>query len=157
MPPVDGKDAIYDLMQRVLDSIVIKFEQEEIELPERRYLSVGEVAHDCEQLTISFIQMYLGPPGQQAEAPSQCHDPRTAVIQVELTRTMPPNESRSSGPSPNAMNERTHDRTTDAWLLMDASLEAFQNEFTGVLTDVSVTNPQGGYQSVVLNLVVGIP
>ena len=55
------------------------------------------------------------------------------------------------------MNERTHERTTDAWLLMDSSLEAFQNEFTGVLTDVSVTNAQGGYQSVVLNLVVGIP
>lgn len=157
MVPVDGKDAIATFMQSMMDTIVEKYAAEGVELPERQYLAVGEVVLDTEQLTVSFIQMYLGPPGHQPDAVSRCHDPRSAVFQVQLTRCVPSPTTRTSGPTAQAMTDHTWEKTADAWLLMDGVLEAYRDDFLGVMVDVSVSPAQGGFQSVILNVTSGIP
>lgn len=154
---VQGKDATGALMQAVLDSIVAKFEEEGVDLPDRRYLATGATAHDCEQLTVSFVQMYLGTPGDPAESPQRCDSPRSVVLSVQLVRCLPTTPPRASGPQPAAISGMTERQTQDAWLLMDGAFGPIQNLWLDVLADVTVTDPQGQYQAIVLNLTVAVP
>jgi hypothetical protein len=40
---------------------------------------------------------------------------------------------------------------------MDAALGPISGEWLGAISDVGVTEPQGGFQAIVLNLVVAVP
>ena len=54
-----------DFLDAVLAKVVATYEEYHIDLPSRRFWTMGEPAIDCEQLSVSFIQMYLGLPGAQ--------------------------------------------------------------------------------------------
>lgn len=153
----DDVDSLGDLMSHVLDNVVGVFEQAGIELPERRYIAYGGVAHDCEQVTVSFIQMYLGPPGDQAAQPQRCDAPRTAVLALQIARCLPASGPRGSAPIADSISEHALSQSRDAWLLMEAGATSVDAWGLGVLADVAVTEPQGGYQAVVLNLILAVP
>jgi hypothetical protein len=80
---------IVDFMDNVLQRIVDTFESNNVPLPARQYWTVGQTAIDCEQLVVTLIQIYLGPPGDQASSPQRCNMPRTAVMTVTLAREIP--------------------------------------------------------------------
>ena len=61
-----------DFLDAVLAKVVATYEEYNIDLPSRRFWLMGEPAIDCEQLSVSFIQMYLGLPGDQASQPQRC-------------------------------------------------------------------------------------
>lgn len=152
----DVVESLGVLLENVLDGVASTFDLANVVLPEKQYIATGEVAHDCEQVTVSLIQMYLGAPGSQSEEPQRCNVPRSAVLQIQIARCLPPAAPRSTGPSVAAMTEMTKIQARDSWLLMDAALSAV-DDYAGVLADVSVTNPAGGFQAVVLNLTVAVP
>ncbi len=143
-------------MQHVLDKIVDVFEQADVSLPDRRFLHVGATAHDCSQVSVSFMQMYAGMPGGRVNEPQKCNAPRTAVLTIQIVRKIAMPEGRATPPTADNLTMHTHEKTQDAWLLMDASMTAVE-DYIGVLADVTVTPPQGEYQAVSLNLSVGIP
>ena len=60
-----------NLMDGVLEKTVEVFEDYNVPLPSRQFWTVGEPAIDCEQLVVSFIQTYLGLPGNQASEPQR--------------------------------------------------------------------------------------
>ena len=66
--PSEAKNA-KDLLDGVLDTLVSVFSSYSVPLPSRQYWTVGEQAIDCEQLTVTLIQIYLGAPGDQASSP----------------------------------------------------------------------------------------
>jgi hypothetical protein len=152
---VPNEEIVGALMQHILDKIVAVFDQAQVDLPARRYIHIGATAHDCEQLTISFLQMYAGPPGIRANEPQKCNSPRTAVFTVQLVRPAPLPEGRTQPPSIQSFYSHTLEKTRDAWLLMDAAMMAV-DDYIGVIADVAVT-PPSDYQAIVLNLSVGIP
>lgn len=154
----DDKSAVGDFLTSVLDGVVGVFEQANVSLPEKRYIAAGPVAHDCEQVTVSFIQMYLGAIGAPADQPQRCDSPRVVVLTAQVVRCVPTSGTRTTtGPAAATMNANTLTRMQDAWLLMEAGANAVDTFGLGVLANVTTTDPQGGFQATVLDLVAAVP
>lgn len=166
-----------EVAEIILQTIEATYVQNAVDLPSRRYLSVGGLAatvHDCEQVTISFEQGYSGTPGNQAQDPVKCDAPRSGVYVVELVRAVPlPNTTAPLGknglaPSrfsdaaqssttvaalpPSVLTEMAKTQMRDAMLLMEAGLRAGQTTLTGAIVDVSAGTPQGGYQGMIMTV-----
>ena len=52
-----------NMMDQVLEKVTSVFTSFGVPLPSRCYWTMGAPAIDCEQLVVSFVQVYLGPPG----------------------------------------------------------------------------------------------
>lgn len=159
MSDVLDTEAIATVMTDILDSIASVYEEAGVELPERQFIAMNSVVNDnCEQLSVAFQQMYMGPPGDQLETPSRCNDPRSIVLQIQLFRCIPVPQGRGNvPPTPEQMDESTRILTADCWLLMDGALSSIPAQWLGGIADVSVTDALGGYQAVQLNVVVAVP
>src|SRR3954471_16962051 len=118
---VPATEAIGAAMKDIIESINAVFEAEGVTLPSRQYILIGEAAHDCEQLTVSFEQLYLGGPGDEVGAPLQCDAARTIVVQVQLVRCIP-KPTRQNAVSVEEMIESTEQLTRDAWLLLEGGV-----------------------------------
>lgn len=153
---VPDHEVVGALMEQVLEHIVQYFEAAGLEVPGRRYLNVGQTAHDCEQLTVSFQQIYAGAPGDRAETPQKCNSPRSVVLTIQTVRRVALPAGRTTPPEPQEITDRTKQKTTDAWVMLDAAL-SLVDDYIGAIADVTVTNPSGEYQATVLNLTVGVP
>jgi hypothetical protein len=155
--PVPLTEAIHAAITGILDAIVVVYQDNDVSLPDRQYIAMNSVAHDCEQLTVAFQQMYLGPPGGQLDTPLKCDAPRSIVVQVQLARCVPIPNSRGQAPSIEQMNESTLIMTRDCMLLMEGVCASDAAQFLGYIADSSVTEPEGGIQAVQMNVVVGVP
>lgn len=120
-------------------------------LPARRYVASGQTAHDCEQVTVSFQQGYLGLPGDQATTSARCDSAASLVFLVEVVRKVPVLSQRGGAPSVEALNAAGHNQLSDAETLLDAA-RSFGNDFGGVLADVFAGEPSGEYQAIAANV-----
>ncbi len=154
---IPDTEIIFEIMQDVIDSIVAVYSDADVTIPARNIIAAGPTVHDCEQLSITFEQMYSGGPGDQAEQPVRCESPRSVVLTVQLVRCIPTPVGRGQAPSPEAMATSTSQLLKDVWLLMDGVMASRAAGYLGALADISVTPPDGAYQAVVANLVVGVP
>jgi hypothetical protein len=157
--------------QHILSTVELVFAEHGVALPERRYLSVGtqgSTVHDCEQVTVTFEQGYSGKPGNQAQEPTRCNGPRTAVYSVEVVRAIPVVNTPEAAPNtqipsrygqvmagvdtiePSKMTEVGIRQMRDAAILLDAGMRAADNGIQGGICDVTAGQPQGGLQAVIL-------
>lgn len=157
--------------QHILTTVELVFAEHGVALPERRYLSVGtqgSTVHDGEQVTVTFEQGYSGKPGNQAQEPTRCNGPRTAVYAVEVVRAVPVVNTPEATPTtqvpsrygqvttgvdiiePSKMTEVGIKQMRDAAILLDAGMRAADNGIQGGICDVSAGQPQGGLQAMVL-------
>lgn len=136
-------------MNDILNSVVQTFGQANVELPARRYIAAGQTAHDCEQVTVSLSQLYIGPPGDQAQEPQRCEAPRSAVVLVEIVRCIPSMNTRTGEVDVTALQAVAETQARDAWMLLEA---ATNMDVYGILGDVTPTDPQGKYQAITLTL-----
>jgi hypothetical protein len=152
---------IVDFLDEVLQRIVNTLESFNIPVPARQYWTVGQPAIDCEQLVVSLVQIYLGPPGDQASSPQRCTQPRTAVMTVVLSREIPTVGQNGRAPSADKINAAAKISAIDAYALMRVI-----NEFdvwepggygVGVIATADIADPEGGFQSVNLQLTMAIP
>lgn len=162
--PLPGEGADVEILpaylQLVLDKVVGTFEQAGIELPERRYIAYGDVAADCEQLTVQFQQLYDGSPGGNPNAVQQCDGPRSVVMVVELFRCVPTTAGPRGGPpSPEAMDASTVIFLKDAWLLLDSADQVSKASgwAPGFIVDVNPISPSGGFAGTRMNLTTLVP
>ena len=153
VPPTE---AISATLQNILDSVNASFEQEGVPLPERQYYTVGQTAHDCEQLTVTLLQFQLGGPGDEPEKPLKCNAARTVVLVVELIRCIPVSRSRGEPVTPERIAEATDGFSRDAWLLMEGVLNSSAADYLGALADIEFPEPEDIYQTIRLNLTVGV-
>jgi hypothetical protein len=138
------------------DTIIATFESYEIDIPARRIITMGLPPYDCEQLTVSLIQMYYGLPGAQAQTPQRCDGPITAVVAVQVLRAIPLGDMSGNPPKPEDATNSVLAQVTDAWALM-RSLAALDEFGLGVIADVVSAEPQGGYDGPVLTLTMAVP
>lgn len=152
---------VKNLLQNVLDTVVSSFESYNVPLPNRRYWNTGQAAVDCEQLSVSLIQIYLGPPGDQASMPQKCNMPRSAVMTVLLAREIPVVGVNGRPPSPEKISEGAEISAVDAWVLMQSINELDQWEpgtfGVGTIATVDIPPPEGGFQLVTMQLTMAIP
>jgi hypothetical protein len=150
-----------DMMDGILERVETVFQSYNVELPARRYWAIGQPAIDCEQLVVSFLQMYLGAPGDEATSPQRCHVPRSAVVTISIARAVPIVSAGGRPPTPEKIQQSSATSAIDAWVLMDA-VKLFDmwdgsGYGLGVIATVEITPPEGGFQSVTMNLTLAVP
>ena len=150
------------LLDQLLQVIVDRYTFHGVTLPTRQYWTMGQEAIDCEQLVISFQQLYIGPPGDEATRPQKCNSPRSAVLKATIAREIPAVGGRGLIPTEEKMQEAAYISSVDAWVLLDCVAFLDQWETTGafglgVIGTVDVDPPSGGFQTVTATFTLAVP
>lgn len=148
-------------LERVLETVVAQYAAYGMPLPARRYWSIGLPPVDCEQLVVSFNQMYLGAPGSQVATPQKCEAPRTATFSVSVARPVPSGGHTGAAPSTASLTKAATVAAYDAWILMESAAALDQWEEggfgVGVIATVDTLQPEGGFQVVTLSCTAAVP
>jgi hypothetical protein len=135
-------------LDKVLEKTVETFEELNVPVPSRYFWTMGEPAIDCEQLVVSFIQIYLGLPGDEASQPQRCSVPRSAVLRISVSRQVPVVGANGKAP-------------VDTWVFMELinKLDQWEpGEFgMGVIATVEAANPEGGFQTTNMQVTLVVP
>jgi hypothetical protein len=157
----EGALNIVDFLDGVLERVEATFQSYNVPLPSRRYWTVGQTAIDCEQLVVTLVQVYLGPPGDQASTPQRCNMPRTAVMAVTIAREIPVVSQNGRPPSAEKITDGSKISAIDAYVLMSSinSLDMWESGGygVGVIATADITPPEGGFQIVNMQLTMAIP
>lgn len=163
---IDNVNSVFDTAQDILDEISSIYSSVTgvTALPTKQYIAAGgqgSQPHDCEQVTISMEQLYVGMPGAPAQGPERCDSPRSAVFFVEIVRNTTITERTARGVTVPKMRTAAQEtdlariQMQDALLLMEAGLNV-ASEFIGGVADVSAGPESGGYQAMVLTLILPV-
>lgn len=156
-------DALHlkNLMDGILSRIETVFQAYNVPLPSRRYWTMGEVAVDCEQVVVNFLQMYLGTPGDEQSAPQRCHVPRTATVVISISRPVATVGQNGRPPSGDKITESSYTSAIDAWVLMECIREFDMWDDSGyglgVIATLDSSGPEGGFQTVNMQLTLAVP
>lgn len=157
----EGATNLRDMMQGVLERVETIFQSYNVEMPKRRYWTMGQPVIDCEQLVVSFIQMYLGAPGDQATAPQRCHVPRTAVLSIMISRAIPVVGANGRPPSGSTIEQGSHSSAIDSWVLMESVNLLDQWDETGfglgVIATLDSMGSEGGFHTVNMQVTLAVP
>ena len=150
-----------NLMDGVLEKTVEVFEEYNVPLPSRQFWTVGEPAIDCEQLAVSFIQTYLGLPGNQASEPQRCQSPRSVVLTISISREIPVVGVNGKAPTGDKIEEASRIAVVDAWMFMELinKLDQWEpGEFgLGVIATADSSGFDGGFQTTAMQLTMVVP
>ena len=150
-----------DMLDGVLYRLESVFQSYNVNLPARRYWTMGQPAIDCEQLVVSFVQMYLGAPGDEASTPQRCNVPRSATLAVSISRSTPIVGQNGRPPSADKIELASSVQAIDSWVLMESINLLDQWDETGygigVVATLEAGDPEGGFQTTVLTITMAIP
>jgi hypothetical protein len=150
-----------EMLDGVLARVEATFQSYNVSLPSRRYWTMGRPAIDCEQVTVSMIQMYLGAPGAQVSLPQRCNVPRSATLNVSISRETPVVGANGRPPSPDKIEQAGMWAAIDAWVLMQSINQLDQWDETGygvgVIATLDTPEPEGGFQTVTLQITMAVP
>ena len=113
--------ALVTLMQDILTHVVTVFGEYNVPTPDRQYYTLGTPAAECNQLVVSFSQMYIGLPGDEGATPQRCDVPLSAVFTVSVFRCVPVEGARGQAPSTDQLMTAADWQLVDAYVLMQAS------------------------------------
>lgn len=154
--------ALANHLGEVLERVVNIYNSYDMPVPDRRYWTMGTPVVDCEQIVVSFVQMYVGSPGDEATMPRRCNDPSSATIQVSVSRKVPVVGPNGRAPSAEDIQLYSNLQAYDAWVLLHSardldSWETAGGYGLGVIATVETTEPEGGFQTTVLTLTSAVP
>lgn len=153
--------ALRDLLQGILDRVVSLYAADNIPIPARQYWTMGTPAIDCEQLVVSFIQMYLGSPGDEASRPQRCNVPRSAVVAISIARAIPVVGMSGGAPKASKIQDGAEILALDAWTLMSSVNLLDQWDETGfglgVIATLTGQEAAGGFQTTTLQITMAVP
>lgn len=156
----DAKN-LSSFMQAILDKVVEVFAGYNMPLPRRQYWTMAQPAVDCEQVVVSFIQMFLGVPGDEQAFPWKGSIPRTATVNISISRAVPTVGQNGRPPSSESIEGYAEISAYDSWILMDSitKFDPWEDAVPGfgVVGTLEVNPPEGGYQTVVLTVTAAIP
>lgn len=158
----DGAKNLATFLQDVLDRVVNTYDSYSMPLPSKRYWNLAPPAIDCEQLVVSLIQMYIGAPGDEATEPRRCHDPRSATLNITVSRAVPIVGQNGQPPSAENIEKGATVSAYDAWILME-SVQQFDSWAgngafgLGVIATVDIEGPEGGFQNTRMTITMAVP
>lgn len=127
----------------LLDAIVRVFDENEVELPARRVITIGSLAVDTPVLAVMFGGVAVGPPGNELNVPFRGESPRSITLNVELWRSTPAFESAGGAePSAETVTATAEAAMNDSWLLLQAAYVSDQTG-VGIVANVTPSAPQG--------------
>lgn len=145
--------------EKILDVVIAVFQENDVPLPERRFLAIGETSHDCEQLSVSFTSVGVGMPGDDFPPMQSCTTTAyNATFNIEIVRCTPVGKKTSGGakytpPTAVQLQDYGVPRLVDSWLLVKAAQR--YNEFSYAKNSrysVVAGEEQGGVQPIILTL-----
>lgn len=150
-----------DMFNGVLERVETVFQSYNVNLPSRRYWTMGQPAIDCEQLVIFFNQMYLGTPGAQVNEPQRCNVPRSATFTISISREIPVVGQSGKAPSPEKIQLASETLAIDAWVLMQSInlLDQWDDHGfgLGVIATLETAPPEGGFQTASMQITMSVP
>jgi hypothetical protein len=158
----NGAKNLAEFLQEVLDRVITCYGSFDMPLPARRYWTFGTPAVDCEQLVVSMIQMYVGSPGDEATDPRRCNDPRSATLNISVSRVVPISQQNGSPPPADDIQAASVVSAYDAWVLMESiqQLDAWGDlggYGLGVIATVDAAEPEGGFSTTRMTITMAIP
>lgn len=151
-----------NMLQEVLNRVINVYNSYSMPLPSRRYYAFGVPVVDCEQVVVSLIQMYVGSPGDEATEPRRCNDPRSAVLNISISRSVPISQPNGSAPNADDIQDANQVMAYDAWILME-SVKQFdvwdQGGYPGlgVIATVNAEQPEGGFATTQMTITLAVP
>jgi len=149
------------MMDGLIERVCAIYQSYNVPLPTRQYWTMATPIIDCEQVVVSFSQLYLGAPGDQASSPQRCHVPRTVTMTISIARSFPVVGQNGRPPSPDTIEKASALSAIDAWILIE-SVRLFDmwddtGYGLGVIATVDTAEPQGGLQLVNMTLTMAVP
>jgi hypothetical protein len=151
-----------NFLQEVLDRVINVYDSYNMPLPSRRYYTMASPVVDCEQICVSFIQMYIGSPGDEATEPRRCSDPRSATLSIQVAREVPVVQPNGNPPHPDDIQRASEVSALDAWVLMESinNLDAWAGNGPfglGVIATVDADPAEGGFQTSRMTITMAVP
>jgi hypothetical protein len=157
---------IYRLLDVIVGEVAAHYETVRVGLPERRYVSAGPPAWDCEQVAVYTRAVYPStgmivpdaPPSFQASAGWAM---RSALVAVEVVRAVPVLDDSGNAPTVEELSDSARRLYGDGQLTINALITAIRS---GALPDVddvafndwTIVGPDGGFAGSVLAVTVGL-
>lgn len=143
-------ERVYTAARQVLDAVERHYDHVSVDLPDRRYVSDGQPAWDCEQCVVYVERVF---PGLSDMELPQAIDPagvRSARLWVEVVRCTPTLDDAPTYPSPTEIESNAMLVLADSVLTWQAIRVAQQAGDLGachslVLDDWQALGPAGGY------------
>lgn len=156
---LSGPTGLQDACQVLLDQGVAVFAAFDIDLPERRIVTIDRPAGDDEQLAAYVSRIYPGLPGAEAGRPQPCGGPIAAELVLELWRCHPvPDEGQMTTAAQET--DIAAVRHVDL-LLMIAACEAAAEEMDlngeALIGNAQILTPAGGHAGLRALLVIPVP
>lgn len=119
-----------------------------VELPDRRFVAVGEVAWDCALVCVSLPTVNRGRPTAQSGDLNRAWDTYVATYEVWLLRDVPVPDDKGRLPTVEALNTSAAQLARDGYLLtvaMAQPLRTIEGTCTSVAQGVTqAVGPDGG-------------
>lgn len=154
------------LLKRALDSFTNRMELwPDFCLPERRYATVGEIAHDCEQFTVSGTTIMAGPNGLPAQGfPTNPKSPVIPHFQIafSIAREVPNLEDDGDAASGESIQAAGLQAAEDGRVLTELFYAAFSPQTNEIIDPcdnvyfggVTWQGPQGDFLATTLTAYV---
>jgi hypothetical protein len=158
----DEAKNLAEMLQEVLNRVITTYDSYNMPLPPRRYWTLSTPAIDCEQIVVSLIQLYIGSPGDEANEPRRCNDPRSATINITIARSVPVVQQNGQPPSADVIQEASLAGAYDAWILLQSvnlfdAWEDYGSIGLGVIATVDADPAEGGLQVTRMTLTLAVP
>ncbi len=151
---------IVNAAHTILENLEGVFQSYNVPLPSQRFVSIGQSpTQDCEQVVVSYMQTYLGAPGDDAQVPQSCVGPLSMVVNLTITRKQ---QLGPQGKAPSAAQKQNDAdwSMVDAYVIMNnlKSLDPFgDTPNPSVIATANVLGPEGGYFTTAVQLTVMVP
>lgn len=141
-------------LTRWLGDIVDYYAEKNIPLPERRYWTVGETAHDCEQAVLAVQQMILGTAENPMEV-THCNSPRAITFTFEVIRCVPGLDSRGRPPEAQEIEDGSVDIAIDMEMMLDLA-RIFPEFNSAVMVTVDPISPSSKFAGAIATYTVDV-
>lgn len=161
---MDNVADVYDMAETVLQTIREVYAENGTTLPNRQYVIVGATAHDCEQVTVSFMVLSDGLPNSSNGRTSAgaCINPTNGTFLIEVVRDLPPVSGGRNGasvvPTAIAITNTARTQMIDARLLSEVAHRMMQDSiFPGAgAYSIAAGAPSGLRQAMQMELNIAV-
>jgi hypothetical protein len=153
-PTYAGDFVLPKFLDDALQAVHNEYVSRSVPLPSREYWTIGQTAHDCEQVVLCMQQMALGTTEQPLET-IQCNGPRFITFTIEVIRCVPGLTQRGQAPDPESVEIASVNPVIDMEILMDCA-KHFDPFMQGVVCTVDVIPASGGMHGAIATYSVNL-
>ena len=111
-------DYLYTIAQEILAVATDILDDAGLEVPERTFVTFGEVPDDCDLMAVAWQGLYTGEAGAPNNQPEgQGFVNRAATFEIRRIRCISSSDERGTPPSPTEINEDAELLLTDLWAI----------------------------------------